>query len=261
MGVRLNKVLSELNIGLQTAVDFLKKKSSLGEIRDDATTNTKISDEQYQALVDEFSTDKAVKTQADMIFTKKAKEKKVEKAEKAEKAVTKTEEMLEQRTGLKTLGKIDLSQIGKPKAAPTPEQEPEPEPEPEPVKEEEPQVIQEAPIQEQPVVEDEDEDVAEESADNVEPSLAKTPGDFIKPATQLNVLGKIDLDSLNQSTSASASVPTRSISRLQLSRLASKARIRTTITTKVVITTSNRVRARRTRRIVLSSRWRLTTRQ
>ena len=198
MGVRLNKVLSELNIGLQTAVDFLKKKSSLGEIRDDATTNTKISDEQYQALVDEFSTDKAVKTQADMIFTKKAKEKKVEKAEKAEKAVTKTEEMLEQRTGLKTLGKIDLSQIGKPKAAPTPEQEPEPEPEP--VKEEEPQVIQEAPIQEQPVVEDEDEDVAEESADNVEPSLAKTPGDFIKPATQLNVLGKIDLDSLNQST-------------------------------------------------------------
>ena len=60
--------------------------------------------------------------------------------------------MLEQRTGLKTLGKIDLSQIGKPKAAPTPEQEPEPEPEPEPVKEEEPQVIQEAPIQKQPVV-------------------------------------------------------------------------------------------------------------
>ena len=198
MGVRLNKVLSELNIGLQTAVDFLKKKSSLGEIRDDATTNTKISDEQYQALVDEFSTDKAVKTQADMIFTKKAKEKKVEKAEKAEKAVTKTEEMLEQRTGLKTLGKIDLSQIGKPKAAPAPKQDPEPEPEP--VKEKESQVIQEAPIQKQPVVEDEDEDVAEESADNVEPSLAKTPGDFIKPATQLNVLGKIDLDSLNQST-------------------------------------------------------------
>lgn len=76
MGVRLNKVLSELNIGLQTAVDFLKKKSSLGEIRDDATTNTKISDEQYQALVDEFSTDKAVKTQADMIFTKKARKRK-----------------------------------------------------------------------------------------------------------------------------------------------------------------------------------------
>ena len=202
MGVRLNKVLSELNIGLQTAVDFLKKKSSLGEIRDDATTNTKISDEQYQALVDEFSSDKAVKTQADMLFTKKVKEKKVEKvdkAEKAEKAVTKTEEMLEQRTGLKTLGKIDLSQIGKPKAAPAPK----PEPEPEPVKEEQPQMVEEAPVQQEPVVEEEEEEVqdaAEETVDSTEPSLAKTPGDFRKPATQLNVLGKIDLDSLNQST-------------------------------------------------------------
>ena len=32
MGVRLNKVLTELNIGLQTAVDYLKNKKSLGEI-------------------------------------------------------------------------------------------------------------------------------------------------------------------------------------------------------------------------------------
>ena len=211
MGVRLNKVLSELNIGLQTAVDFLKKKSSLGEIRDDATTNTKISDEQYQALVDEFSTDKAVKTQADMMFTKKVKEKKVEKAEKAEKAVTKTEEMMEQRVGLKTLGKIDLSQVGKPKAAPAPEpvQEPEPVKEPEIVQEPEPEpevqpqaVVQEVPEQ-QPVVEEEEKEEevpVEAPADNAEPELAKTPGDFMKPATQLNVVGKIDLDSLNQST-------------------------------------------------------------
>ena len=209
MGVRLNKVLSELNIGLQTAVDFLKKKSSLGEIRDDATTNTKISDEQYQALVDEFSTDKAVKTQADMMFTKKVKEKKVEKAEKAEKAVTKTEEMLGQRVGLKTLGKIDLSQVGKPKVAPAPEpvQETEPVKEPEIVKEPEPEVQPQTVAQEvaeqQPVVEEketEEEVSVEAPADNAEPELAKTPGDFMKPATQLNVVGKIDLDSLNQST-------------------------------------------------------------
>ena len=213
MGVRLNKVLSELNIGLQTAVDFLKKKSSLGEIRDDATTNTKISDEQYQALVDEFSSDKAVKTQAEMLFPKKVKEKKVEKAEKA---VTKTEEMLEQRTGLKTLGKIDLSQVGKPKPAPAPEPEPEPEPVPvvaaeSPVEvekeEEEPEtpVVKPAEEPEPAAVEEEDGDDDEEPAEEPvatsnEPTLAKTPGDFMKPATQLNVLGKIDLDSLNQST-------------------------------------------------------------
>ena len=71
MGVRLNKVLSELNIGLQTAVDFLKNKKSLGEIKDDATSNTKISDEQYEALVREFKGDKDIKKQAEMIFPKK----------------------------------------------------------------------------------------------------------------------------------------------------------------------------------------------
>ena len=119
MGVRLNKVLSELNIGLQTAVDFLKNKKELGEVKDEMTPNTKISDEQYQALVDEFDGDKAVKTQAEMMFTKKVKEK---KAEKAEKAVTKTEELMEQRTHLKTLGKINLDEIGKPKPAPAPKE-------------------------------------------------------------------------------------------------------------------------------------------
>jgi len=42
MGIRLNKVLAELNIGLTAAVEFLKSHSELGEIRDDATPNTKI---------------------------------------------------------------------------------------------------------------------------------------------------------------------------------------------------------------------------
>ena len=35
MSIRLNKAIRELNIGLQTAVEFLKKKSDLGEVRDD----------------------------------------------------------------------------------------------------------------------------------------------------------------------------------------------------------------------------------
>ena len=51
MGVRLNKVLTELNIGLQTAIDYLKNKPSLGEIKDDANVNTKISDDQYEVQV------------------------------------------------------------------------------------------------------------------------------------------------------------------------------------------------------------------
>ena len=206
MGVRLNKVLSELNIGLQTAVDFLKNKKELGEVKDEMTPNTKISDEQYQALVSEFNGDKVVKTQADMMFTKKVKEKKVEKAEKPEKALTKTEEMMEQRTQLKTLGKINLEEVGKPKAAPAPketpkeepvvEQKPEPKVEvkPEPVEEKKPEMVAEPVAEiEEPLDEEEDDEAVE---------LAKTPGDakIAQNAPQLNVLGKIDLSTLNQST-------------------------------------------------------------
>ena len=203
MGVRLNKVLSELNIGLQTAVDFLKNKKELGEVKDEMTPNTKISDEQYQALVSEFSGDKAVKTQADMMFTKKVKEKekKAEKTEKPEKALTKTEEMMEQRTQLKTLGKINLDEVGKAKPAPkeTPKEEPVVEQKPEPKVE----------VKPEPVVEEQEPEVEEPVVDNEEPEeeeetleLAKTPGDakVAQNAPQLNVLGKIDLSTLNQST-------------------------------------------------------------
>ena len=220
MGVRLNKVLSELNIGLQTAVDFLKKKSDLGEIKDDATPNTKISDEQYDALVNEFSTDKAVKTQAEQLFTKKPKEKKVEKPAVPEKAVTKTEELLEQRPQFKPLGKIDLNSVGKPKAAS--ERVPEAK-DPEPVVAAEPQVVETpeeepvvAPVVDEPqeksepesVVEPQQEavadndDEAEEEPEDDGPELAKTPGDakIAQNVPQLNVLGKIDLSTLNQST-------------------------------------------------------------
>lgn len=211
MGVRLNKVLSELNIGFETAVEFLKKKTELGEIKDDATPNTKISDEQYQALVNQFNGDKAVKTQAEMMFTKKVKEKKVEKA------VTKTDEILEQRTQLKTLGKINLDEVGKPKSAsaqkPAPKQEPKPKAQ-KPVEEKKPEPVQKpatpaAPKEEPKKVVEEPKAVVVEEQPKAEPeakpektSLAKTPGDakLAQSAPQLNVLGKIDLASLNQST-------------------------------------------------------------
>jgi len=217
MGVRLNKVLSELNIGLQTAVDFLKNKKELGEVKDEMTPNTKISDEQYQALVSEFSGDKAVKTQAEMMFTKKVKDKE-KKVEKPEKAMTKTEEMMEQRTQLKTLGKINLEEVGKGKAAPAPKEMPKEEPvvekKPEPKAEVKPEHQVEAKtepkeeVKPEPVVEKKELEVVEPVMDDEDsevekaPELAKTPGDakVAQNAPQLNVLGKIDLSTLNQST-------------------------------------------------------------
>ena len=68
MGVRINKVLNELNIGLQTAIDFLKQRRELGEVRDDMTPSTKISDEQYEALVYKFRVDKNVKEKSEKLF-------------------------------------------------------------------------------------------------------------------------------------------------------------------------------------------------
>ena len=231
MGIRLNKVLTELNIGLQTAVDFLKKKTNLGEIRDDTTTNTKISDEQYEALVREFSGDKAVKTQAEKLFPKKPKEKKSEET----RAVTKTEEMMSQRQQFKPLGKIDLDNIGKQKAAIATSESPvvtKPEPKaaaespatkkkaskapaqkPEVIvpdqKPQEPQESQKPQEPQQPQ-EPQEPQLSEESLDSRELS-DKTPlpapvkdiytlKSEAKMAPKVNVLGKIDLSTINQST-------------------------------------------------------------
>ena len=223
MGVRLNKVLTELNIGLQTAVEYLKNKKSLGEIRDDANVNTKISDEQYEALVKEFKGDKDVKKQANMIFPKKEKKDKPKPKE-----TVKVETKEESRQTFTPLGKMDLdSLIGKKSAA---------KPAAEPVKKEEspkptPVAAAESPVKEEPKKEEmRTVEVKPESKVEVQPELKPAPVVDVKPeisdipetlqtndetekapevyklkteqkaVPNLNVVGKIDLDSLNQST-------------------------------------------------------------
>ena len=224
MGVRLNKVLTELNIGLQTAVDYLKKKN-LGDITD-ATVNTKISDEQYDALVKEFKGDKDVKTQAGMMFPKK--DKKAKPEHKSEPAVAQTKE--EAKQTFTPLGKIDLSTVGKPNktqeekpkapAAEQPKPEPKPQPKPEVKPEPKPQPV--APKLEpkpEPKVEVKPEPKPQPKAEvkpepkpqpvAEQPKAEQKPADDSsiftlksekKMAPNFNVVGKIDLDSLNQST-------------------------------------------------------------
>ena len=212
MGVRLNKVLTELNIGLQTAVDFLKNNKDLGEIRDDANVNTKITDEQYKALVDKFKGDKVVKTQASMMFPKK--EKKPKKEVRPEPVVEVREEP---RQTFTPLGKIDLESLGKP-AKPqeikspkvetvenvkvqqpdAPVEKKVEEPKTEPVNEVKPEVKAEPESKPEPKVEPDDDDTPEEEVAE-EPSVYKLKIEQ-KAMPNLNVVGKIDLDSLNQST-------------------------------------------------------------
>ncbi len=113
MSIRLNKALRELNIGLQTAVEFLEKRNGLGEVK--AELNFKLSDEQYKALNDAFSQDKEVRNQAEKLFTKKTKEKKRAPEPKDNRAESILESSRQQQ--FKPLGKIDLDQIGKANAA------------------------------------------------------------------------------------------------------------------------------------------------
>ena len=61
MTIRLNKVTRDLNVGITTAVEFLQKKGFTVE----ANPNTKITDEQFELLKKEFSTDKDLKMKSE----------------------------------------------------------------------------------------------------------------------------------------------------------------------------------------------------
>lgn len=118
--MRLNKALRELNIGLQTAVDFLKKRSELGEVKDEPSF--KLNDAQYKALVEAFKQDAAVRTEAEKLFKKpKEKRQRQQQAPAVDpKSTTKAEDLLpsSRRQQYTVKGKIDLDNLGRKPAAP-----------------------------------------------------------------------------------------------------------------------------------------------
>ena len=264
MSIRLNKALRELNIGLQTAVEFLGTKTELGEVKPEPSF--KLSDEQYAALVNAFQQDKEVRTQAEKMFQKKPKEKK----HVPDATDNRAESLLESHTQqqFKPLGKIDLDSLGKkpvakesvapetkapePKAAavspepakpvekkveqpaqPKAEQPVQPKPQPkvqQPVQpkpqpkveqpaQPKPQPKVEQPVQpkpqpkvEQPVqhaepqkpvpepVKEKEAEPTPAAADAKDAIFTLKSEKKILNAPKVNVLGKIDLDALNQST-------------------------------------------------------------
>lgn len=229
MGIRINKAIRELNIGHQTAVEFLKKRPDLGEVGDDLSF--KLNEEQYKALVDAFRSDKEVRTQAEKLLAKHPKEKTRPQETKEQHVEKKTDDTAKQV--FKPLGKIDLDSIGK-KPAPkkdnktnnikvekveAPEKKAtEPKPDKVTVEEVKPVVVPKPVVKETPKPVkniDSDNDVVEkkkESFANTEPKSVnnndkedKTKSLFtlkseVNLTPKVNVLGKIDLDSINQST-------------------------------------------------------------
>jgi len=167
--IRINKVLRELNISLDRAVDYLKEKGHAIE----SSPNAKISNEEYSILCGQFSADKGNKVASKEVGEEKKKEKealRIEREKELEDKRRQEEERQRQEvikaraslTGPKAVGKIDLDpkkpeaekpsseKVEKPVAETAPEQ---PVVVEKPVVEEEPKPVVKAAEPKAPVVE------------------------------------------------------------------------------------------------------------
>ena len=201
MTIRLNKVTRDLNVGITTVVEFLQKKGYAIE----TNPNTKITDEQYDLLVKEFSTDKDLKLKTERFIQERQSkdrnkasvsidgyDKETQEKPKAEEVV-KTVVPEDVRPKFKPVGKIDLDKLNR-KHTVEKEKEAEPEkpvveevkaeepapvveaPTPEPVPEPQPEPTPEPVVEPVPVVEEEPVPVVVEpvSAPKEEPAPAAT---------------------------------------------------------------------------------------
>ena len=116
--IRLNKVLRELNISLDRAVEFLNQKG----VDIDARPTTKIDTVVYNILLDEFETDKSKKVASHEVGEEKRKEKEslriIQEKKEQERLdqIAKREQLKTNKIAIekpKTLGKIDLNALNK----------------------------------------------------------------------------------------------------------------------------------------------------
>ena len=224
MPIKISKAVKDLNIGMQTARDFLKKN----EIEVDDNINARISDEAYNLLIQKFKPAMQQKKAAEQIIHDRKEEKAAQAAEKKRREAeeSKTVEVAIQKP--KVLGKIELDAKGNPVAPKTaapeapkaeevkmeerkaeeqkpaqaalPKEEAKPEPAAvEPKKEEkapaEPKAEKPQPVAETPVVEQKKEEVPVPAPQAEPEAISNTPR-----MQGPKVVGKIDLSALNQST-------------------------------------------------------------
>ena len=213
MSVKLSKVTKDLNVGLATVVEFLHKKG-FSEVAEN-NPNARISDEQYDLLLQEFSKDKTVKKQSEIAAQRHKERPKNETVvldSYAKKEAAAVEQPKEAPIQFKTVGKIDLDSLNKKKAAETPA---EPEPQEEPVVQQEQPAISLQQEETQPeVTETETLDtpsVPQQEEQEQTVALSETPTTEQKSdevftygnkniQSSINVVGKIDLSALNQQT-------------------------------------------------------------
>ncbi len=233
MTIRLNKVTRDLNVGIATVVDFLQKKGYTIE----ANPNTKITDEQYAALVKEFSKDKDLKIESEKIFQErqnKERNKASVSIDDLQAETTTKPEVIETvvpedaRPRFKPVGKIDLDNLNKKKVKPAvvepaKEEKKEVVETAEPVEKPAPVQVQEVTVAEvaqpQPQINEQQKQPEQEKAEDLIPDLMEEKKETpeaqtvqqdkedevfkIRPTefkSKINVVGQIDLAALNQST-------------------------------------------------------------
>lgn len=215
---KISKVAKDINVAVPTVVEFLRKKG----ITVEDNPNARIDDDVYDLLVKEYAPDKAVKNQAAQVLSERQKEK--VKPANPEPAEIKSEPKT--TPGVKVVGHIDLNpKPAAPKSHPAPKQEaPKPvvpkvapkaeapkkeeaKPEPKPETPKQAPAKSEAPKEERPKVEVPKAESPKTEATKVEapePEKAAEPEIFTmgkpKLGPTINVIGKIDLSAINQST-------------------------------------------------------------
>ena len=182
--MRLNKVLRELNISLDRAVEFLADKGHEIEAR----PTTKISGDVYQVLLDGFETDANKKAASKEVGEEKRKEKEAirlaaeAKLEEKRAVEAKKEEVLKAKADkleFKTVGKIDIDSIGKKAAEKVEEVKETPKEVVAEPKKETP--VEEKPVVEKPVVETPKAEVVKAEAPKLEkPKVIKTVSEIEK---------------------------------------------------------------------------------
>lgn len=110
MSIRLIKVSKDLNVGINTLVEFLQKK----DIAIEANPNTKIDNEQYELLLAEFGKDKKEKLASDKNKKAPKEKKKTEKSE-IEAEIIKAAIPEEIKPQIQIIDKIDLDNLNRSK--------------------------------------------------------------------------------------------------------------------------------------------------
>ncbi|MGN7515303.1 MAG: translation initiation factor IF-2 [Allomuricauda sp.] len=181
--IRLNKVLRELNISLDRAVDYLASEGHEVEAR----PTTRISNEVYQVLLDEFQTDKSKKVASKEVGEEKRKEKeairiRMEK-EQEERRLAKEKKEAEQQvvkakaelSGPKTVGKIDLDKKSEQPKEEEPKKEEAPKAEPAKAKEEKPKAPEKEKAEKKEAAESKEEvSESKEGSEDTETGTIKT---------------------------------------------------------------------------------------